>query len=84
LTFSEWLSAAQLAEFEQKLLSDAVGVTAGNWREDVKELDVETCRSIGMSIVQSKKLIRLAHGVVQWDAVRNGHRAWPCCCAAGH
>ena len=70
--FSEWLSAAQLAEFEQKLLSDAVGVTAGNWREDVKELDVETCRSIGMSIVQSKKLIRLAHGDVQWDAVRNG------------
>ena len=34
----------------------AVGVTATNWREDVKELDVETCRSIGMSIVQSKKL----------------------------
>ena len=60
LTFSEWLSAAQLAEFEGKLLSDAVGVTAGNWREDVKELDVETCKCIGMSIVQSKKFVRLA------------------------
>ena len=42
------------------MLSDAVGVTAGNWREDVKEMDIEMCKSVGMSMIQSKKFVRLA------------------------
>ena len=52
LTFSEWLSNSGLEQFKQKLLSDEIGVGEESWRADVKELDVDACRQVGMSVVQ--------------------------------
>ena len=52
LTFSEWLSNSGLEQFKQKLLSDEIGVGEESWRADVKELDMDACKQVGMSVVQ--------------------------------
>ena len=53
LTFSEWLSKTGLNQFEQKLLSDDIGVGEDSWRTDIKDLDVDLCmKLVGMSAIQ--------------------------------
>jgi hypothetical protein len=53
LTFSEWLSKTGLKQFEQKLLSDDIGVGEDSWRTDIKDLDVDLCmKLVGMSAIQ--------------------------------
>ena len=49
---SEWLSMAGFERFEQKLLSDEIGVGEDSWRTDIKELDLDACKLVGLSVVQ--------------------------------
>jgi hypothetical protein len=54
LTCSGWLSMIGLNQFEEKLMSDDVGISNDSWRSDIKELDVDACKQVGMSVVQVK------------------------------
>jgi hypothetical protein len=55
LTCSGWLSMIGLNQFEEKLMSDDVGISNDSWRSDIKELDVDACKQVGMSVVQVKR-----------------------------
>jgi hypothetical protein len=52
LTFSVWLSEAGFEGFEQRLVSDDIGVGENSWRTDIKEIDLDLCKQVGMSAIQ--------------------------------
>jgi hypothetical protein len=53
--FTDWLVLVGLEKFEEALVGD-MGVSPADWRVSIKEIDLEKCRTIGMTILQ----VRLA------------------------